>query len=114
MIPPGAWSIASSSKKRDDRTYLSPSHRLRGEGRGEGLFVEFGQEVLENPVEIFDDVGVPAADHAITEGAQRAVAMPAFEAFRVLAAVELDNQAPFTTNPFPNPPPRAGEGGVGA
>ena len=28
--------------------------------------------------------------------------MSAFEAFRMFAAVELDNQAPFTTNPLPN------------
>jgi hypothetical protein len=59
---------------------------------------EFRQEPLENPVQIFDDIVVPDADHAITEGAKRAVAMPVFGAFRVLAAVELDNQSPLTTN----------------
>jgi len=42
---------------------------LRGEGRGEGLFFEFGQEHLKNPVRILDDIVVPDADHAITEGA---------------------------------------------
>jgi hypothetical protein len=79
------------------RSLLSPSPRWRGEGRGEGRFFEFGQEPLENPIQIFDDVVVPDADHAITEGAKRAVAMPVFRAFRVLAAVVLDNQAPLTT-----------------
>jgi hypothetical protein len=53
---------------------------------------------LENPVEIFDDIVVPDAKHTITEGAQRAVALPVVGAFRVLAAVELDYQAPLTTN----------------
>jgi len=67
---------------------------------------------LQNPVEIFDDVVVPDADHAITEGAQRAVAMPVFGAFRVLAAVELDNQAPLSTNApsLTLPPSRGGSG----
>ena len=53
---------------------------------------------MENPVQIFDDVVVPDADHAITEGAERAVTMPVFEAFRVLAAIELDNQAPLAAD----------------
>jgi len=35
---------------------LSPSPRLRGEGRGEGLFFEFGQKRLENPVQILNDI----------------------------------------------------------
>ena len=78
------------------------------------MFFELGQKRLENPVQIFDDIVVPDADHAVTEGAQPAVTMPVFEAFRVLAAVELDYQAPLAANPLPNPPPRAGEGGVGA
>ena len=37
---------------------------------------------MENPVQIFDDVVVPDSDHAITEGAERAVAMPVFGAWR--------------------------------
>ena len=78
---------------------LSPSPRLRGEGRGEGRFFEFGQQPLENPVQIFDDVVVPDADHAITEGAERAVALPVYGACRVLAAVELDYQAPLAAPP---------------
>ena len=73
------------------RSQLSPSPRLRGEGRGEGRFFEFGRKRLENPVQIFDDIVVPDADHPITEGAQRAVAIPVFAALRVLAPVELDN-----------------------
>jgi hypothetical protein len=67
---------------------------LRGEGRGEGRFFEFGPEPLQNPVQIFDDIVVPDADHAITEGAERVIGLPVFEAFRVLAAIELDDQAP--------------------
>ena len=46
---------------------LSPSPRLRGEGRGEGRFFEFGEECL-NPVDILNDIVVPDADHAIAEG----------------------------------------------
>jgi hypothetical protein len=42
---------------------------LRGEGRGEGLFSEFGQKRFENPVEIIEDLVVPDADHAIAKGA---------------------------------------------
>src|SRR5271167_1428822 len=76
----------------------SPSPRLRGEGWGEGLSFEFGQEHLENSVQIIDDIAVPDADHAITQGAQLAVALPVFGAFGVLAAVELDNQAPLAAN----------------
>ena len=87
----------------------SPSPRLRAEGRppdgrpcgpfrGEGRFFEFGQEPLENPVQILNDIVAPDADHAITEGRKLAVALPVFGAFRVLAAVELDNQAPLATN----------------
>jgi len=71
-----------------------PSIRLHSEGR----FFEFRQKPLENPVQILDDVVVPDADHAITEGAERAVTMPVFEAFRVLAAIELDNQAPLAAD----------------
>ena len=72
----------------------TPSPRLRGEGRGEGRFFEFRQEPLEDPVEILDDVVVPDADHVIPEGAERAVALLVYDAFCVLAAVELDYQAP--------------------
>ena len=53
---------------------------------------------MENPVQIFDDVVVPDADHAITEGAERAIALPVFGAFRVLAAIELDYQAPLAAD----------------
>jgi hypothetical protein len=49
--------------------------RLRGEGRGEGLFFELGQEGFEDTVEILDDIIVPDADHPITEGAEVAVAL---------------------------------------
>jgi len=41
---------------------------LRGEGRGEGLPSQFGQEVLEYSLDIFDDFVVPNADYPITEG----------------------------------------------
>jgi hypothetical protein len=71
---------------------------LRGEGRGEGLFFEFEQKHLENPVQILDDIVVPDADHAITEGAQVGVALLVFEVSRMLTAVELDNQMPLATN----------------
>ena len=47
---------------------------------------EFGQERLENPVQILDDIVVPDADHAIAECEQRAVAAPVLAAFRVLAS----------------------------
>ena len=45
----------------------APSPRLRGEGRGEGLFFEFGQERLENPFKIVNYILVPDVDHAVTE-----------------------------------------------
>ena len=77
---------------------LSPSPRLRGEGRGEGLFFEFGQQRLENPVQILNDIVIPDADHAITEGAQVAVALLVFGVSRMLTAIELDNQMPLATN----------------
>ena len=48
---------------------LSPSPRLRGEGRGEGLFFALGRECLKNSVHILSDFFAPDADHAITEGA---------------------------------------------
>src|SRR5271157_2875869 len=49
--------------------FRSPSPRLRGEGWGEGPFLEFGQQRLENSVQISNHIVVPDADHAITEGA---------------------------------------------
>ena len=61
--------------------------------------MEFGQKHLQNPVQIFDDIVVPDADHAITEGAERAGALLVFGAFRVLAAVELGYQAPLAAPP---------------
>jgi hypothetical protein len=68
---------------------LSPSPRSRGEGRGEGLFFEFGKERFEP--QIPDDIVVPDAEHAIAEDAEVFVALLVFRAFRVLAATELDN-----------------------
>ena len=61
--PVGRWHDC-----RDD-VKSSPSPRLRGEGRGEGLFFEFGQERLENPFKIVNYILVPDVDHAVTEGA---------------------------------------------
>ena len=49
----------------------------------------------------------------IAEGMEWGVALPVFGALRVLAAVELDNQALLTTNAPPVPRPIAGEGRVG-
>ena len=63
---------------------------MRGEGRGEGLFFEFGKERLENAVQILNDIVVPDADYAITESAEVAVALLVFRTFRVLATVEFD------------------------
>jgi hypothetical protein len=60
--------------------------------------LQFGQERLENPVQILDDIVVPYADYAITEGGELAVALPVFSAVRMLAAVEFDNYPPFATN----------------
>jgi hypothetical protein len=75
---------------------LSP--RLRGEGRREGRFFEFGQERLQNSVKIVDDFVVPDAEHAIAEGAEGTVALLVLGTFRVLTAIEFDNQATFTAN----------------
>src|SRR6516162_11426537 len=77
---------------------LSPSPRLRGEGWGEGLLFEFRQQRLENAIEILDHIIVPDTDHPITERAKYTIAVPIVAAFRVLASVELDNQAPFAAN----------------
>jgi hypothetical protein len=71
---------------------------LRGEGRGEGLFFEFGRERLENPVQILNDLVVPDADHAITAGAEVAVALPVVRAIRMLAAIEFYDQAPLAVS----------------
>jgi len=53
---------------------------------------------LQNPVQIFDDIVVPDGDHAITEGAERVIALPVFGAFRVLAAIEFGYQAPLAAD----------------
>jgi hypothetical protein len=71
---------------------------LRGEGWGEGLLFEFRQQRLENAIEILNHIIVPDTDHPITEGAKCTIALPIVAAFRVLASVELDNQAPFAAN----------------
>jgi hypothetical protein len=39
-----------------------------GEGQVRAIF-EFGQEGLENPVQILNDIVVPDADHAVTGSA---------------------------------------------
>jgi len=54
---------------------------------------------LENAIEILDHIIVPDTDHPITERAKGAIAVPVVAAFRVLAAVELDNQALFAATP---------------
>ena len=77
------------------RSNLSPLNPFAHEGG----FFEFGQEPLENPFQIFDHIVVPDADHAIAEGAQPAVTLSVCGAFRVLAAVELDYQAPLAAPP---------------
>ena len=38
---------------------------MRGEGRGEGLFFEFGQKRLENPVQILNDIVIPEFDNQV-------------------------------------------------
>ena len=53
---------------------------------------------MENPVQMFDDIVVPGADHAITGGHIACGRDASLRGFRVLAAVELDNQAPLTTD----------------
>jgi hypothetical protein len=64
----------------------SPSPRLRGEGRGEGPFFELGQQRLENTVQIFYDIVVPDAHHAITKSAKCTITVSVFGIVRVLAA----------------------------
>ena len=76
----------------------SPSPRLRGEGRGEGPLFELGQQRLENSVEILDNIVVPDADHAITEGAKCTITAPVFGIVRVLATVKFDDQTPLAAN----------------
>jgi hypothetical protein len=53
---------------------------------------------LENSVPVVDDIVVPNADHAIAVGAKCAIAVPVSGTFRVLAAVELDKQAPLAAD----------------
>ena len=53
---------------------------------------------MENTIQILNNIIVPEADNTITESAQLAVALPVFGAFRVLAAVEFDNQTPLAAN----------------
>ena len=84
--------------RRVQRYRLSPSPRLRREGRGEGRFFEFGHQCLESSFDVLDDIVVSDTDHAVTEGPQVAVAYPVFGTLRVLAAIEFDNQAPLATH----------------
>ena len=72
---------------------------MRGEGRGEGRLFELGQDHLENSGQIVHHIVVPDPDRAKTKGAEVVVASSVFfKAFRVLTAVDLDNQAPLTAN----------------
>jgi len=41
--------------------------RVRGEGWGEGIFFELGQERFQNSLQISQDVVVLDTDHVITE-----------------------------------------------
>jgi hypothetical protein len=63
-----------------------------------GCFSSSDRSVWRNSVEILDNIVVPDADHAITEGVKCAIALLVLGAFCVLAAVELDNQAPLAAN----------------
>jgi hypothetical protein len=58
------------------------------------MLFEFRQQRLENAIEILEHIIVPDTDHPIIERAKCAIAVPVVAAFRVLAAVEFDNQAP--------------------
>ena len=41
---------------------------LAGDGRGEGLSPQFGQHPFENSVNVLDNIIIPDADDAVTEG----------------------------------------------
>src|SRR5215472_7084020 len=90
--------LKCSGTREEQSRRLPPSPRLRGEGWGEGLLCEFAKEHAENTVQILNNIIVPDAHNTITESAQLAVALPVFGSFRVLAAVEFDNQAPLAAN----------------
>jgi hypothetical protein len=96
MVPRLAATAAPSPARREESIIsLAP---LAGRGVGEGLFFEFAKKRGENPFQVLDDVIVPEPDHALTQGLALSVALPVLHSFRVLAAVEFDDQAPFTTN----------------
>jgi hypothetical protein len=56
---------------------------------------------LENSVQVVDDIVVPNADYTIAVGAKCAIAVPVSGTFGVLAAVDLDNQAPLAADAPP-------------
>jgi len=87
--------IISSTQLGPPLISLAP---LAGRGRGEGLTFEAGQEGLENPGKIVDDIVVPDVDHAVAKGAQPTVALLVCSTLRVLATVEFDDQAPLAAN----------------
>jgi hypothetical protein len=69
---------------------------LRGEGRGEGLSLELGQQYFENSGDVVYHVIVPDADDAIAKSSQIGIALSICSAFGVLTAVDLDNDMPVT------------------
>ena len=63
-----------------------------------GCFSSSKKSIRSTPLQILMNIVVPDADHAITERIKIAVALPVVRAIRMLAAVELDDQAPLATN----------------
>jgi len=53
---------------------------------------------LEYPVQVLNDIIVPDANHAVTQGRKLPATLSVFPALRVLAAVEFDNEAPLAAN----------------
>jgi hypothetical protein len=53
---------------------------------------------LENPIEVVNHFVIPETDHAIADGAQLSVALLVLRAVRMLAAVKLNDHAPFAAH----------------
>jgi len=71
---------------------------LRGEGWGEGLFPQFGQQGLKYAVYVLDDLVIPNPDYPIIDRCQITVALLISGAVSVLATVDFDDQALFTAD----------------
>ena len=82
---------------------MTPSPRLRGEGRGEGLSPQLGQLHFENSVDVLDNVIVPDSNYAVAQCGQIRISSPIRDALAMGADRLLADEFEPSNLPIANP-----------